>query len=95
MLREEEDLNIARLWSLLVDAVAYTSWEAYKKEKVKYLPQALEGINNDSIIIFLNSAVETSFITPKEVEKIGKSIEVYQNKNNEIPTKRGEFLKLF
>lgn len=66
-----------------------------KKEKVKYLPQALEGINNDSIIIFLNSAVETSFITPKEVEKIGKSIEVYQNKNNEIPTKRGEFLKLF
>lgn len=30
---KEEDLNMARLWSLLVDAVAYTSWEAYKKEK--------------------------------------------------------------
>lgn len=30
---EEEDSNIARLWSLLVDAVAYTSWEAYKKKK--------------------------------------------------------------
>ncbi|MDI5789550.1 Imm6 family immunity protein [Bacillus licheniformis] len=29
---EEEDSNIARLWSLLVDAVAYTSWEAYKKK---------------------------------------------------------------
>jgi hypothetical protein len=56
---EEEDLDIARLWSLLVDAVAYTSWEAYKKEKVKYLPQALEGIGADSINVFLNSAVET------------------------------------
>ena len=92
---EEEDLNIARLWSLLVDAVAYTSWEAYKKEKVKYLPQALESINNDSITIFLNSAVETGFITLKEIEKIGKGIENYQSTNTEIPTKREEFIKLF
>ncbi|MCI4128805.1 Imm6 family immunity protein [Bacillus haynesii] len=92
---EEEDLNIARLWSLLVDAVAYTSWEAYKKEKVKYLPQALESINNDSITIFLNSAVETGFITLKEIKKIGKGIENYQSTNTEIPTKREEFIKLF
>ncbi|MDR9800920.1 Imm6 family immunity protein [Bacillus paralicheniformis] len=92
---EEEDLNIARLWSLLVDAVAYTSWEAYKKEKVKYLPQALESINNDSITIFLNSAVETGFITLKEIEKIGKGIENYQSTNTKIPTKREEFIKLF
>ena len=53
-LQEEEDLNIARIWSLLVDAVAYTSWqEAYKNEKVKYLPQSLESITTDSITIFL------------------------------------------
>ncbi|MCY8093429.1 Imm6 family immunity protein [Bacillus haynesii] len=91
---EEEDLNIARLWSLLVDAVAFTSWEAYKKEEVKYLPQALEGINNDSIIIFLNSAVETGFITSKEVEKIRKGIEDYQSTKEEISTNREEFIKL-
>jgi len=87
-------LNIARLWSLFVDAVAFTSWEAYKKEKVKYLPQALEGINN-SIIIFLNNAVETGFITSKEVEKIRKGIEDYQSTKEEIPTNREEFIKLF
>lgn len=92
---EEEDSNIARLWSLLVDAVAYTSWEAYKKEKVKHLPQALEGINKDSITIFLNSTVETGFITSKEVEKIRKGIEVYQSAKEEIPTNREAFIKLF
>lgn len=80
---------------MLVDAVAYTSWEAYKKEKVKYLPLALEGINKDSITIFLNSAVETGFIRSKEVEKIRKGIEDYQSTNEEIPTKREEFIKLF
>ncbi|MEC1448540.1 Imm6 family immunity protein [Bacillus haynesii] len=40
---EEEDLNIARLWSLLVDAVAYTSWEAYKKRKSKIFTTSVRG----------------------------------------------------
>ncbi|EST10768.1 Imm6 family immunity protein [Sporolactobacillus laevolacticus] len=91
----EEDLNIARLWSLLVDAVAYTSWEAYKKEKVKYLPQSLEGITTDSITIFLNSAVETSFITVEEIKRMETVINDYKGTNNEIPKKREEFINLF
>lgn len=92
---EEEDLNIAILWSLLVDAVAYTSWEAYKKEKVKYLPQSLEGINADSITIFLNSAVETSFITVDEIERMESILIDYQCTDYEFPVKREEFIKLF
>ncbi|MGG0656878.1 Imm6 family immunity protein [Rummeliibacillus pycnus] len=63
-------MDIASLRSLLVDAIAYTSWEAYKKEKVKYLPQSLEGINNDSIDIFTKSTVETSFLTIDEIERM-------------------------
>ncbi|CAI8727584.1 hypothetical protein EMIT074MI3_10569 [Bacillus licheniformis] len=59
------------------------------------MPQALEGINKDSITIFLNSTVETGFITSKEVEKIRKGIEVYQSAKEEIPTNREAFIKLF
>ena len=55
-MEEEDNLNIALMWSLLVDAVAYTSWAACKFEKVKYLPQSLEGFADDSIAIILNSA---------------------------------------
>ncbi|NMD71609.1 hypothetical protein HHO41_15010 [Bacillus sp. DNRA2] len=92
---EEEDLNIARIWSLLVDAVAYTSWEAYKKEEVKYLPQSLEGINADSITILLNSAVETSFLTIDEIERMESVLHDYICTNNPILIKKEEFIKLF
>lgn len=64
---DEEDLNIAKLWNIIVDIVSYTSWIGYKKENTKCLPQALEGIREDSIIILIESAVETSFITENEV----------------------------
>jgi len=92
---EEEDLNMARLWSLLVDAVAYTSWEAYKNEKVKYVPQALEGIGADSITVFLNSAVETGFITVEEIERMELVLYDYECTSNETPIKREDFIKLF
>jgi hypothetical protein len=92
---EEEDLNIAKLWSLLVDAVAYTSWEAYRKEKVKYLPQSLEGINSDSITTILSSAVETSFLTIDEIERMKSVILDYNYTNNEIVLNREEFIKIF
>ncbi|KMN45567.1 Imm6 family immunity protein [Bacillus sp. LK2] len=92
---EEEDLNIARIWSLLVDAVAYTSWEAYKNEKVKYLPQSLESITTDSITIFLNSAVETSLITVEEIKEMETVINNYWSTNTEIPTKREDFINIF
>ncbi|MED4390541.1 Imm6 family immunity protein [Priestia aryabhattai] len=92
---EEEDLNMARLWSLLVDAVAYTSWEAYKNEKVKYVPQALEGIGADSITVFLNSAVETGFITVEEIERMELVFYDYECTSNETSIKREDFMKLF
>lgn len=86
---------MARLWSLLVDAVAYTSWEAYKNEKVKYVPQALEGIGADSITVFLNSAVETGFITVEEIERMELVLYDYECISNETSIKREDFMKLF
>lgn len=67
-IEDEEDLNISKLWSLLVDAVAYISWEAYQSENVKFLPQSLEGINNESIITFVNSAFEAGFISLDQIQ---------------------------
>ncbi|WP_267903267.1 MULTISPECIES: Imm6 family immunity protein [Virgibacillus] len=92
---EEENLSIARIWSLLVDAVAYTSWEAYKNEEVKYLPQSLESITTDSIITFLNSAVETSFVKVEEIKRMEKVYNDYRSTNAEIPKKREIFYGYF
>lgn len=46
----------------------------YKKEKTRYLPQALEGIREESILVLAESAVETSFITEEEISLIQNRI---------------------
>ena len=71
---KENDKNIARLWSLFVDVVAYTSWTAFKREKMKYLPQMIEGIKENSLIILIESAIETTFITKEEIEAVAKQL---------------------
>nr|WP_256213143.1 Imm6 family immunity protein [Bacillus sp. OV322] len=67
----------------------------YKKEKAKYLPQSLEGINADSITILLNSAVETAFLTTDEIKRMELILQAYSCTNNAILIKRKEFIKLF
>jgi hypothetical protein len=89
---DEEDLNIDRVWSLLVDTVSYTSWKAYKKEKTKYLPQALEGTKEDSFLVFIESADETTFITKEELDLMEQRLlDSYQTNYNEII--RSDFIR--
>lgn len=91
---DEEDLNIAKLWSLLVDTVSYTSWNVYKKENTKYLPQALKSINEESFIILIESAVETGFISKDEIAAMEQHLLFhYQNSNDSIVLIREDFMK--
>lgn len=92
---KENNLNIARLWSLLVDVVAYTSWTAFKREKMKYLPQMLEGIKENSLIILIESAIETAFITKEEIEAIAKQlISKYCLENNNVAIKKEDLINI-
>ncbi|MBU3202525.1 immunity 6 family protein [Clostridium estertheticum] len=91
---DEDDLNVARLWSLLVDTVCYTSWRAYKKEKRKYLPQSLEGIKEESLIIFIESAIETTFVTKEEIVTMEQHLlSNYQVRNDKRVIIRDDFMK--
>ncbi|PEJ35498.1 Imm6 family immunity protein [Bacillus pseudomycoides] len=71
---KEEDLRLARLWSLIVDVVSYTAWKAYTRENTKYLPQALEGIKEEHLKIVIESAVETAFIMKEEIQSMQQSL---------------------
>ncbi|MFY4775058.1 Imm6 family immunity protein [Metabacillus sp. RGM 3146] len=92
---DEEDLNIARMWSLLVDTVAYTAWQAYKKEKTKYLPQALEGIKEDSLDVYYQSALETSFITNEQIQNMKRQLMKNQQYFNGVTITKEDFLIKF
>lgn len=67
---EENDSKTASLWCLLVDIVSYTAWIAYRKEKTKYLPQALEGIREEDFSYIINDVIENELISDTEVMKI-------------------------
>jgi len=51
----EEDPQRLQLWYILIDAVSYTIWQAYKKEDVKYLPQPIEIVDEDIIYHFIDN----------------------------------------
>ena len=53
-----------------MDIVSYTAWIAYRKEKTKYLPQALEGIREEDFSYIINDAIENELISDTEVMKI-------------------------
>lgn len=92
--KDEDDLNISRLWSLLVDTVVYTSWMAYRKEKTKYLPQVIEGIEEESLIDFIKNAIETTFITKEEIAAMEQHLlSNYQVSNDKIVIIRDDFMK--
>lgn len=88
---EEEDLNIARLWSLLVDIVSYTAWKAYIKEKTKYLPQALEGIEDESLEILVESAIDTTFISIEQIQQM-KQYLLYKLQVNNTKIMKNDFM---
>lgn len=89
----EEDLNIASIWSVLVDTVSYTSWKAYKKEKTKYLPQALESIKEESLMIFIESVIEAGFITKGTITVMEKNLFSSNQMKEGIVIVKDDFMK--
>ena len=45
--------QVKLIWACVLDAVCYTCWQAYQYEKVKYLPQSLEGESDMTIDEFM------------------------------------------
>jgi hypothetical protein len=67
MLDNEEDKGVAlyeqftddphqeTIWICVIDAIAYTIWQAYQYENQKYLPQPIETVDNDTIGEFMSN----------------------------------------
>ncbi|GGB57492.1 hypothetical protein F3157_14970 [Virgibacillus dakarensis] len=89
---DENDIEIASLWTLMVDIVSYTAWKAYKREEAKYLPQALEGIEEESMAILVDSAIETTFISNEKIEIIEQRMLDQFSVNNDKKLTRHDFM---
>ncbi|MFJ8526921.1 Imm6 family immunity protein [Bacillus sp. NPDC094106] len=57
------------VWNCIVDAVAYTDWQAYLHQKEKYLPSPIENVDEDLVQHFLDNFHEIKSINKELVEK--------------------------
>lgn len=58
------------MWYTLVDAIAYTSWQAYNRENYTYIPQAIEGIEEDGIDNFIKNATDTKKFNIDDIDDL-------------------------
>jgi len=50
-----DDPQQERIWLCIIDAIAYTIWQAYKHENDEYLPQPIETVDDDTIDEFMTN----------------------------------------
>ena len=68
----EKDDKKQYAWYAVLDAVSYTIWQAYKKENMKFVPQAIEVINDETLIILGENSVESKFFKFESIDKVKK-----------------------
>lgn len=61
-------------WYSVLDAVSYTIRQAYNKENRFRVPQAIEVINDTTLIILCENAVESGFFKLETIEKVKKHL---------------------
>lgn len=65
----------------MLDAIAYIAWNLYRKRDVKFLPQALESISEDSAFDFIRNLEESGYIKKEDVNNV---LEILGDKNTDI-----------
>lgn len=68
----EKDDKKQYAWYAVLDAVSYTIWQAYKKENMKFVPQAIEVINDEALIILGENSVKSKFFKFESIDKVKK-----------------------
>lgn len=56
---KEKDLQKQYAWYSVLDAVSYTTYQAYKKEKRKNVPQVIEVIDDETLKMLGENAIES------------------------------------
>ncbi|MBC2390514.1 Imm6 family immunity protein [Listeria booriae] len=67
---QAEGLKDAEIWYVLLDSVAYVAWKMYKESGVKFLPQALEGIDEDRISDFIENIEKSGLMKKEDIEEV-------------------------
>lgn len=67
---DEEDRLKKHAWYAVLDGVSYTVYQAYQKENVKIVPQAMESINDDTLKTLGENAIESGLFNFESINNI-------------------------
>lgn len=80
---EEEGEQKQYAWYTVLDAVSYTIYQAYKKEKIKYVPQAIEIVDDETLKILIENANESSLFNVDLIREAQKFLLENHSSNTE------------
>ncbi len=66
----EEGLQKQYAWYSVLDAVSYTIYQAYKREERKVVPQIIEMIDDETLKILVENAMESRFLKMDSVRNV-------------------------
>ncbi|PAD69652.1 immunity protein imm6 [Bacillus sp. 7586-K] len=66
----EEGLQKQYAWYSVLDAVSYTIYQAYKREERKFVPQIIEMIDDETLKILVENAMESRCLKMDSVRNV-------------------------
>ncbi|MFE4351769.1 Imm6 family immunity protein [Peribacillus butanolivorans] len=67
---KEKDVQKQYAWYSVLDAVSYTTYQAYKKEKRKFVPQVVEVIDDETLKILGENAIESCYFKIESLNNV-------------------------
>ncbi|PAE17906.1 immunity protein imm6 [Virgibacillus sp. 7505] len=85
---EEESEQKQYAWYTVLDAVSYTIYQAYKKEKIKYVPQAIEIVDDETLKILIENANESGLFNVDHIKEAQRFL--LENHSFNTETSKGD-----
>lgn len=67
---KEKDAQKQYAWYSVLDAVSYTTYQAYNKEGRRFLPQVIEIIDDETLITLCENAIESGQVEKENLNNI-------------------------
>jgi len=71
---KEKDTQKQYAWYSVLDAVSYTTYQAYKKENTKFVPQVIEVIDDETLRILIENAIESGYFSIDSLNNVKKHL---------------------
>lgn len=81
----EQEYRKKVMWYNIADAIAYTIWQAFNKENVKYLPQIIEGIDEEDFKDYIKDVVDEKLVSFQTIVNLIKFL--HENYSISSPVK--------